>query len=145
VQCSLWWLHSRHQVPAQRFTEERTKGRRSTMDSKLSQMKCSACRGDEPPLTSIEIEEMMSQVSDWELVEMDGVKRLQRTFKFKNFVAALEFTNLVGAIAEEEGHHPVITLTWGRATVTWYTHKINGLHENDFIMAAKTDTLRTAG
>ena len=112
------------------------------MDRKLSQMKCSVCRGDEPPLTDTEIEEMMSQVPEWDLVEDDGVKRLQRTFKSDNFVAALDFTNQVGEIAEEEGHHPVITLTWGKATVTWYTHKINGLHENDFIMAAKTDELQ---
>jgi 4a-hydroxytetrahydrobiopterin dehydratase len=84
---------------------------------------------------------MMAQVPDWAVLEEDGVKRLQRTFRFRNFVAALDFTNRVGGIAEEEGHHPVITLTWGRATVTWYTHKINGLHDNDFIMAAKTDEL----
>lgn len=112
------------------------------MDKKLSKMKCSACRGDEPPLTEVEIEEMMAQVPDWEVLEEDGIKRLQRTFKFKNFVAALEFTNQVGEIAEDEGHHPVISVTWGKATVTWYTHKINGLHENDFIMAAKTDKLQ---
>ena len=87
----------------------------------------------------------MCQVPEWELVEEDGVKRLQRTFKFRDFVAALDFTNRVGEIAEEEGHHPVITLTWGGATVTWYTHKISGLHENDFIMAAKTDKLRAPG
>jgi 4a-hydroxytetrahydrobiopterin dehydratase len=105
-------------------------------------MKCSACRGDEPPLTDAEIYEMMPQVPEWELVEGDGVKRLQRTFTFSNFVAALDFANQVGEIAEQEGHHPIITLTWGRATVTWYTHKITGLHENDFIMAAKTDELQ---
>jgi 4a-hydroxytetrahydrobiopterin dehydratase len=115
------------------------------MDKKLSQMKCSACRGDEPPLTDSEIEEMMSQVPDWELVEENGVKRLRRSFKFRDFVGALDFTKWVGEIAEQEGHHPIITLTWGRATVTWYTHKINGLHENDFIMAAKTDELQAPG
>jgi 4a-hydroxytetrahydrobiopterin dehydratase len=106
-------------------------------------MKRSACRGDEPPLDDAEIRGMMNQVSDWEVVEEGGGKRLQRTFKFKDFVAALDFANQVGAIAEDEGHHPVITLTWGRATVTWYTHKINGLHKNDFVMAAKTDELLT--
>lgn len=109
--------------------------------AKLVQMKCSACRGDEPPLTGEEIEKLMPQVPEWELVERDGIKRLERTFKFRNFAAALAFTNQVGAAAEAEGHHPVIELTWGRATVTWYTHKIKGLHQNDFIMAAKTDEL----
>ncbi len=82
---------------------------------------------------------------DWKVVEDGGVKKLQRTFKFKNFAQALAFTNAVGEIAEEEGHHPVIELTWGRATVTWYTHKIKGLHQNDFVMAAKTDELAAAG
>jgi 4a-hydroxytetrahydrobiopterin dehydratase len=105
-------------------------------------MKCSACRGDEPPLTDTQVEEMLTQVPEWDLVEEDGVKRLQRVFKFRNFAAALDFTNQVGEIAEEEGHHPIITLTWGRATVTWYTHKIEGLHDNDFIMAAKTNELQ---
>jgi 4a-hydroxytetrahydrobiopterin dehydratase len=115
------------------------------MDEQLSQMKCSACRGDEPPLTDTEIEGMMAHVPDWELVEEDGVKRLERTFRFRNFVVALDFANQVGEIAEEEGHHPVIRLTWGRATVSWYTHEITGLRANDFIMAAKTDELRAPG
>jgi 4a-hydroxytetrahydrobiopterin dehydratase len=111
------------------------------MDEKLARMKCSACRGDEPPLTEGEIEKMSPQVPDWDVVEEDGVKKLRRTFGFSNFAQALDFTNRVGETAEEEGHHPIITLTWGRVTVTWYTHKIDGLHENDFIMAAKTDEL----
>jgi 4a-hydroxytetrahydrobiopterin dehydratase len=104
-------------------------------------MKCSACRGDEQPLTETEIMEMMTWIPDWRVVQEDGVKRLERTFKFHNFVAALDSSNRVGELAEEEGHHPVITLTWGKATVTWYTHEINGLHANDFIMAAKTDEI----
>jgi 4a-hydroxytetrahydrobiopterin dehydratase len=111
------------------------------MAEKLTRMKCSACRGDEPPLTDAEIERLMPQVPEWELVEREEIKRLTRTFKFRNFVQALAFTNEVGDMAEEEGHHPVIELTWGRVTVTWYTHKIKGLHQNDFIMAAKTDEL----
>lgn len=115
------------------------------MDENLSEMKCSACRGDEPTLTQTEIEAMMAQVPDWEVLEENDVKRLERTFTFRNFVAALDFTNRVGEIAEAEGHHPVITLAWGRATVTWYTHKINGLHDNDFIMAVKTDELLAPG
>ncbi len=107
--------------------------------TELAKMKCTACRGEDPPLTESEIAAMKPKVPDWELRVKDGVKRLERTFKFRNFVEALDFTNQVGEAAEEEGHHPIITLTWGRATVVWYTHKIEGLHENDFIMAAKTD------
>lgn len=112
--------------------------------SSLVQLKCSACRGDEPPLAGEEIEDLVLQVPEWKLVERDGIKRLERTFKFRNFADALVFVNQVGQIAEEEGHHPVIELTWGRVTVTWYTHKIKGLHQNDFIMAAKTDELETS-
>ncbi|MGD8243615.1 MAG: 4a-hydroxytetrahydrobiopterin dehydratase [Anaerolineae bacterium] len=115
------------------------------MDQKLAQMKCSACRGDDPPLTDDELEDYLPQVPAWDLVEDDGVRKLNRTFRFPNFVDALAFTNQVGEAAEGEGHHPVITLTWGRCTVTWYTHKIRGLHENDFIMAAKTDELYAEG
>ncbi len=76
-----------------------------------------------------------------QIVEREQVKRLERGFKFKNFVDALAFTNKVGEIAEAEGHHPVIITDWGKVTVTWWTHKIKGLHRNDFIMAAKTDRL----
>jgi 4a-hydroxytetrahydrobiopterin dehydratase len=109
--------------------------------SKLVQLKCTACRGDEPPLTDEKVTELMPYVPRWNLVEQDKVKRIERTFKFRDFAQALAFTNEVGRIAEEEGHHPVIELTWGRVTVTWWTHKIKGLHQNDFIMAAKTDEL----
>jgi 4a-hydroxytetrahydrobiopterin dehydratase len=111
------------------------------MDEKLDQMKRSPYRGPEPSLTDEEIEGMMSQVPRWEVVAEDAVKKLRRTFSFSNFAEALAFTNRVGEIAEAEGHHPIITLTWGRAAVTSYTHKIKGLHKNDFIMAARTDEL----
>ena len=78
---------------------------------------------------------------EWELAEVDGVKRLRRVFAFDDFASALEFTNRVGAAAEEEGHHPALLTEWGRVTVSWWTHKIKGLHRNDFVMAAKTDQL----
>jgi len=87
--------------------------------------------------------ELHPQVPDWQIVERDQIKRLERAFKFKNFVEALQFTNRVGKLAEEEGHHPALLTEWGRVTVTWWTHKIKGLHRNDFIMAAKTDGLYT--
>jgi 4a-hydroxytetrahydrobiopterin dehydratase len=107
----------------------------------LTQMKCVPCRGDEPTVTDEEIEALHPQVPDWQIVEPDHVKRLQRVFKFKNFAEALEFTNKVGALAEAEGHHPALLTEWGKVTVTWWTHKIKGLHRNDFIMAARTDEL----
>jgi len=107
----------------------------------LSQQKCVACRGGEPTLTDTEIVELQPQVPEWQVKEVGGMKRLERVFKFKNFVQALEFTNKIGAIAEEENHHPLIVTEWGRVTLQWWTHKIGGLHKNDFIMATKTDAL----
>jgi 4a-hydroxytetrahydrobiopterin dehydratase len=83
----------------------------------------------------------MPQLPDWQIVEIQGVKRLERLFKFRNFRESLAFTNQVGEIAEQEDHHPLIQTEWGRVTVNWWTHKIKGLHRNDFIMAAKTDEL----
>ena len=100
-----------------------------------------ACRRDAPTVTDEEIAALHPQVLDWELVEQDGIRRLRRVFRFDDFAQALEFATRVGAIAEEEGHHPALLIEWGRTTVTWWTHRIRGLHRNDFIMAAKTDRL----
>ena len=107
----------------------------------LTQMRCVACRKDAPTVTDAEIAEFQRQVPDWEIVEVDGIKRLRRVFSADNFAQALEFTTTVGELAEEEDHHPALLTEWGRTTVTWWTHKIKGLHRNDFIMAAKTDAL----
>ena len=107
----------------------------------LTQMKCVACRKDAPTVTDAKIAEFHPQVSDWEIVELDGIKRLRRVFSVDDFAQAMEFTKKVGELAEEEGHHPSLLTEWGRTTVTWWTHKIKGLHRNDFIMAAKTDEL----
>ncbi len=109
--------------------------------TELAQYKCVACRADEPTLTDAEIADLHPQVIDWIVKEVDGVKRLERIFKLKNFVEAIEFTNKIGAVAESESHHPLIVTEWGRVTVQWWSHKIKGLHRNDFIMAAKTDEL----
>lgn len=109
--------------------------------TELSQLKCVACRGGDPSLTESEITELLPQIPEWTLVERDGIPRLQRVFKFKNYAQSLEFTNKVAAIAEEEDHHPLIVLEWGKVTVQWWTHVVKGLHKNDFIMAAKTDGL----
>jgi 4a-hydroxytetrahydrobiopterin dehydratase len=105
----------------------------------LSQKTCTPCRGGIPPLTSSEAEVLLPQAQGWQLLE-NGT-RIERRFEFRNFVAALAFVNRVGDLAEQEGHHPDITFGWGYANILFYTHKIGGLHENDFIMAAKVNEL----
>ena len=105
----------------------------------LAAGKCVACRAGEPTLTDPEIEDLLLHVHGWEVKEVNGMKRLEKVFKFKNFAQALEFTNKIGALAEEEEHHPLIITEYGRVTVDWWTHVIKGLHKNDFIMAAKAD------
>jgi 4a-hydroxytetrahydrobiopterin dehydratase len=107
----------------------------------LTREKCVACRRDAPKVTEAEIEALQPRIPEWELAERDGIPRLERVFPFPDFVQALAFTNRVGALAEEEGHHPALLTEWGRVTVAWWTHKIRGLHRNDFLMAAKTDAL----
>lgn len=107
----------------------------------LAQMKCVACRGDVPTLTEAEITALQIEVPQWTVIEVDGIKRLERTFKLKNFIEAISLTNKIAMIAEKEDHHPLIITEWGKVKVQWWTHKIKGLHKNDFIMAAKTDTL----
>ena len=107
----------------------------------LTEMKCVACRGTEPTLSEAQVYQLMPQVPEWQVKEVNGEKRLERAFKFRNFAEAIAFTDRVGAIAEQEDHHPLLITEWGRVTVDWWTHKIHGLHQNDFIMAAKTDRL----
>jgi 4a-hydroxytetrahydrobiopterin dehydratase len=107
----------------------------------LSQLKCIACRGGEPTLTDTQTNQLMPLVSEWQVKEVNGEKRLERVYKFKDFAEAIVFTVKVGTIAEEEDHHPLIITEWGKVTIQWWTHKIHGLHKNDFIMAAKTDKL----
>ena len=107
----------------------------------LAAGQCTACRAGEPTLTEAEIEDLLFHVIGWQVMEVDGIKRLVKGFKLKNFVDAVEFTNKIAVIAEEQGHHPLIITEWGRVTVQWWTHKIKGLHRNDFLMAAKTEEL----
>ena len=109
------------------------------MNEDLSNKTCTPCRGGIPPLTKAAAETYLPQAPGWNLVD-DG-RRLERTFSFRNFKQALDFVVEVGNLAESEGHHPDIAFGWGRATVSWHTKKIGGLHENDFIMAAKTNRL----
>ena len=103
--------------------------------------KCEACRVGAPLASQAEIEEFMQQLPNWEIVEIDGIKRLTRAYDFNNFMEAMSFSNKIAAIAEEENHHPAILTEWGKVTVTWWSHIIKGLHLNDFIMAAKTEEL----
>jgi 4a-hydroxytetrahydrobiopterin dehydratase len=111
----------------------------------LTTEKCTACRRDSPPVTDAEIAELKPQIPEWTMLEFDGIPRLERMFRFQNFAEALHFSNRVGALAEEEGHHPAILTEWGRVTVTLWTHKIRALHRNDFVMAAKVDRLYAGG
>jgi 4a-hydroxytetrahydrobiopterin dehydratase len=109
--------------------------------SDLDSRHCEACRADAPKVTPDQFDELKPEIPEWDVIEVDGVKRLTRSYKFGNFEQALEFSNKVGAIAEQENHHPAILTEWGRVNVTWWTHKIRGLHVNDFIMCARTDAL----
>ena len=103
----------------------------------LTAKMCVPCQGGIPPLTRVESEHFLKEVPDWVLSE-DGVW-IERKFSFDDFAMAQAVVNKVGDLAEKEGHHPDITFGWGYAKVILYTHKIKGLHENDFIMAAKVD------
>jgi 4a-hydroxytetrahydrobiopterin dehydratase len=107
----------------------------------LPQMRCEVCQVGSPQASQEEIDEFMPQLKNWEIVEIDGIKKLRCKFQFANFKQALAFTNKVGELAEQHDHHPTLVTEWGQVTVIWWTHKINGLHVNDFVMAAKTDYL----
>jgi 4a-hydroxytetrahydrobiopterin dehydratase len=109
------------------------------MSDDLLTKNCVPCRGGIPPLTRTEAETWLQQAPGWVLVD-DG-RRIERTFSFRNFREAMNFVAKVGDLSEIERHHPEIAFGWGRATVSWQTKKIGGLHENDFIMAAKTSQL----
>ena len=104
----------------------------------LAQKTCVPCRGSVPPLRGIEIQRLADQVPRWKVVDEHHI---ERTFEFSNFRDALGFTNRVGELAEEQGHHPDIYLAWGKTGITIWTHKIDGLTESDFVMAAKIDAL----
>ena len=106
--------------------------------SELAKKKCVPCRGGTPPLGAEEIRTLLEQLKDWESVDDH---HLTKTFTFEDFVSALGFVNRIAEIAEAEDHHPDLSLAWGRVGVEIWTHKINGLSESDFILAAKIDVL----
>lgn len=107
--------------------------------SELTSKSCVACRADAPKVSEEQLGQLLAQIPDWVPEVRDGIMQLERIYKFKNFKKALAFTNRVGEMAEAEGHHPGLLTEWGKVTVTWWSHSIKGLHENDFICAAKTD------
>ena len=107
--------------------------------SELASKTCVPCRGGVPPLKGKDLTNLHQQVPQWQVV---NEHQLTRNFTFPDFRQALDFVNRVGELAEEQGHHPNILLTWGRAEITLWTHKIDGLTESDFIMAAKIDQLK---
>ena len=109
--------------------------------NELSQMHCFPVDARTLPLTDSEIKQLLAQISGWRLNKDAAEPRLEKAFQFKDFIQAVSFTNQVAQVANEEDHHPAILTEWGHVTVTWWTHKIRGLHQNDFIMAAKTDLL----
>lgn len=114
------------------------------MKTTLTDERCTACRKDAPRLTDAEIETMRHEVPEWRIEQRDGIPILERAFLFPDFAEAMRFARRVGELAEQEGHHPALLIEWGKVTVSWWTHKIRGLHRNDFIMAAKTDRLYEA-
>lgn len=107
--------------------------------SELATKKCVPCRGGIPPLGAEEIRPLLGQLDGWEAVEHH---HLNKTFSFEDFVSALAFVNQIGEVAEAENHHPDLSLAWGRVGVQIWTHKIGGLSESDFILAAKIDALK---
>lgn len=109
--------------------------------SHLHNEQCQACSADSQALSSTEQRNLLMQLSNWRITTDGGVAQLGKEYDFRNFKQALAFTNSVGALAEAENHHPELTTSWGRVKVTWWTHSVQGLHRNDFIMAARTDVL----
>jgi len=105
----------------------------------LVEKRCIPCQGGIPPMARESAEALLKSCPDWDLIDDAG--KLARTFRFDNFIAAQEFSNRVGEISEAENHHPVISYSWGWCRVVFYTHKIDGLHENDFIMAARVNAI----
>ncbi|SDW54997.1 4a-hydroxytetrahydrobiopterin dehydratase [Marinobacter mobilis] len=108
---------------------------------KLTEQSCEACQAGAPKVSADEQQALLPELPGWEVIELGGEQQLQREYRFRNFAEAQVFTNQVADLAESENHHPAILLEWGRVTVRWWTHKIGGLHRNDFIMAARTDSL----
>jgi 4a-hydroxytetrahydrobiopterin dehydratase len=109
--------------------------------AKLTETNITAPESGEGALSAEQIAKLHAEIPTWTILEREGVQRLERSFDFPDFASALAFTNEVGRLAEEQDHHPRITTEWGEVIVTWWTHKVGGLHRNDFVSAAKTDEI----
>jgi 4a-hydroxytetrahydrobiopterin dehydratase len=109
--------------------------------NELAPQHCSPIKADTPRLDEGEISQLIAKLPGWRIFDQEGELRLEKIFKFKDFTEAILFTDQVAQVANAEDHHPAILTEWGKVTVTWWTHRIKGLHLNDFIMAAKTETL----
>ena len=107
----------------------------------LHTQQCDPCRIGAEKVSMQEAASLLDELPEWEMIDVDGEFHLQRRYTFSNFVEAQRFANAVGELAEEFQHHPALLVEWGSTTVSWWTHKIGGLHHNDFVMAAKTDLL----
>ncbi|MCK4912279.1 MAG: 4a-hydroxytetrahydrobiopterin dehydratase [Candidatus Omnitrophica bacterium] len=108
----------------------------------LKNLKCEVCKAGAPVVTKEKVNALKLSIPEWEIIEEDNINKLTRRFKFKDFKEALTFVNDIGNIAEKEGHHPVMVVEYNHVIVSWWSHKIKGLHRNDFIMAAKTDSIK---
>jgi 4a-hydroxytetrahydrobiopterin dehydratase len=111
--------------------------------NELKNKTCAPCSEGTAPLPQGDVKKLLESIPGWEVSTDDGINKLQRTFTFKDFISAIAFTNKVGELAETGQHHPKLVTEWGKVTVIWWTHSVNGLHMNDFIMAAKTSELKT--
>jgi 4a-hydroxytetrahydrobiopterin dehydratase len=109
--------------------------------SELADRKFQPFKKSDQPLTGAEIERLLPSLPGWQILKQDGIPRLNKRYQFKDFKEALYFANQVGALAESENHHPEILVSWGKAEVSWWTFDVKGLHENDFILAARTDLI----
>ena len=106
----------------------------------LSSQSCEACQIDAPKVPQNQIQILLSEINGWVLIE-EPINKIQKIFSFKSYKDSVDFSNKVASLADDEDHHPQIVLEWGKVTVIWWSHKIEGLHKNDFICAAKTDKL----
>ncbi|CAH8196030.1 MULTISPECIES: 4a-hydroxytetrahydrobiopterin dehydratase [Vibrio] len=107
----------------------------------LEELRCEACSIDAVALTAEEQQNLLKELDGWTLVHRGEIPQLEKVYLFKNFKLAWAFTNQIAQLAEDEFHHPSLLLEWGKVTVTWWSHSIKGLHQNDFICAAKCDAL----
>lgn len=107
----------------------------------LNELRCESCTSSAVALGPEERRLLLTELQEWQMIDRDGIPQLEKVYKFKNYKLAWAFANQVSQLAEEEFHHPSILLEWGKVTVTWWSHSIKGLHQNDFICAAKCDKL----